>query len=478
MTNPFVEANLPGNTAQRTAEVLERYQQAVEAKFGLPWEPPAGDQGVILAEILNSLGADVELTAATVLSAVFRRFGTKLFQIAYNEGAQATASTTWTLLASEGKYPPRTIPAGTQLEAGGLGFYTTEAISVAEGSSTATVPITAVARGTEYNNISGAAALLEPFTWVGEVEIVGETTGGAAQETDEEYEGRLASELELQDPKPVTASNFAQMTLGVPSSILPSGVVVGRATSIDGYNPGSSPLTATTSNKSTTLSEVSSFSGLTVGSILSGSGIPTGSTVVSVNTSAKTLVMSAEATASNSKESVTAIGSYENERTVTTWVTDDEGKALTSEAMTAIENWLKGYREVNFLPYVRAPTYEKIYITATYQPLPGYNTSTLTEQIVKALESYLSPLYWGNPQSKVNSAGKSPWETAGYEKIRYNVLLGVIENVKGVQYVPHGSSGLAIGFSSSPSGTEDLTLSGGAVVLPEVSKATISVTAL
>lgn len=477
MTNPFVEANLPGNSGLRVAEVLERYQQAVEAKFGVPWEPPSGDQGVILAEILSSLGSDVELEAATVLSAVFRRFGTKLFGTPYNEGAQATGSTTWTLAPEEGKYPPRTIPAGTQLEAGGLGFYTSETITVAEGDSTVTVPITAVSRGPEYNGASGAAVLLEPFTWAGEITIVGETTGGAEQETDEEYEGRLTAELELQAPRPITASDFAQMTLGVPSSILPTGVVVGRATAIDGYNPGTTSLTATTSNKSTTLSEVSSYTGLTVGSILSGTGIPSGSTVASVNTSAKTLVMSAEATSSNSKETVSSIGSYENERCVTVWVADDEGKALTSEAMEAIEAWLKTYREVNFQVFVRAPVYQTVYVTYSIVPLPGYNHETLLAQADGAIEKALSPWLWGNPNRAVNTAGKSEWLSTGYEKVRYNALLGVIEAVKGVQYVPHGSSGLEIGFTSSPTGVEDLTLTGGPVVLPEVSSATIKGTA-
>lgn len=402
MTNTFVEANLPQNSTTRTSEVLERLKANIEAKFGALWEPSSGDLEVILLEVLASLAGNVELTAATVLSAVFRRYGTKLLQLEYNEGAEATGSTTWTLSDA----PATTIPSGTQLEAGGFGFATTEAVTITEGQTSATVPIAAVARGTEYNAVTGVASLLEPFTWVTEVRISGETTGGADQETDEEYEGRLITELELQAPRPITAVDYAKMVLGAPSRILPTGVVVGRATAIDGYN------------------------------------------------------------AETEEEEV--------ERCVTTWVTDKEGKALTSEAMEALEKYLKKYREINFLPFVRAAVYKKVYVTYKIQPLAGYNGEALVAQADEALERYLSPFLYGNPNAAVNQAGKSEWATTGYEKIRYNVLLGLIERVKGVQYVPHGSEGLAIGFTASPTGTEDLTLTGGKVVLPEVSSATIT----
>ena len=145
--------------------------------------------------------------------------------------------------------------------------------------------------------------------------------------------------------------------------------------------------------------------------------------------------------------------------------------------MEAIEAWLKTYREIGFQVFVRAPVYEKVYVTYSIAPLPGYNNETLLAQVNSALEKALSPWLWGNPNRATNAAGKSEWLSTGYEKVRYNTLLGVIEAVKGVQYVPHGSSGLEVGFTSSPSATEDLTLSGGAVVLPEASSGTIKGTA-
>jgi hypothetical protein len=402
MTNPFVEANLPANSQLRTAEALERLKAAVEAKLGEGWEPNAGDLGVIILETIGPMSASLEILVGTVLSAIFRRYGTKLFNLPYNEGAAATGVTSWTLADTAG----HTILAGTQLEISGFGFQVTESVVVAKGSSVASsVPIVAVARGTEYNGLTGVADVLEPQSWVTEVQVVGETSDGAEQEDDEEYEGRLTSELALQAPRPINAEDFAPFVLGVPSNILPSGVIVGRATAIDGYD------------------------------------------------------------ASTSETGI--------ERCTTTWVTDEKGKALSSEAMTALETWLAPYLPFNALSFIRAPAYEEIYVTYTVALVAGYNAETLIEQIDKALELFLSSFLWANPNGAVNTAGKSEWVTSGYEKVRYNAILGVIQKVKGVNYVPDGSAGLAIGTSPSPSQTADITLSGGEVVLPEIEPAYI-----
>ena len=65
--------------------------------------------------------------------------------------------------------------------------------------------------------------------------------------------------------------------------------------------------TATTTEGSTTLSEISAFTGLAPGAKVSGGGIPAGAYIVSVNEGASTAVMSAKATSSNSNEAITVV---------------------------------------------------------------------------------------------------------------------------------------------------------------------------
>ena len=108
-------------------------------------------------------------------------------------------------------------------------------VVVEAGHNTATVTLVASERGTEYNGLTGTVELVDAIAWVSEVAIVGESSGGVNQETDEEYENRLAGALALQAPRPITAADFATMAFDAPTSTI--GASVGRATAIDGYNP-------------------------------------------------------------------------------------------------------------------------------------------------------------------------------------------------------------------------------------------------
>lgn len=474
--NGFVEVQFTKDSATMAQEAIERLIGLMEAKGYLGWKAQEAALETILTEALSPIGEDVANVAAVVPAAIFRAFGTKLVGLPYNEGASASATTRWTLLEEGGKYPARTIPAGTQLTQGNIAFYVTSSVEVLEGHSTAEVHVVAVELGTEANGLTGLLEPVEAINWVKEVTILGETTGGAAQEEDSEYQNRLQAALELQAPRPITASDYATFIRDAPSTILPSGVVVGRSTSIDGYNPGTTAFTGTTTEKSKTLSEVSSFTGITVGTELEGAGIPSHTTVASINTGAKTLEMSAEASATHSKEAVNAIGSYENERMVCTFVTDKEGKALSSGAMTKLETWLKEYRELNFNTFVRAPSYSEVYVTAKVHVLKGYEEATVIAAVESALESYLSPATWANPTHA--ETGAQAWlnKVEGYNIVRANSLIGLVESVPGVAYVFAGSEGLKLGLSASPSGTTDVTLPGPAP-LAETKAANLVVTA-
>lgn len=147
----------------------------------------------------------------------------------------------------------------------------------------------------------------------------------------------------------------------------------------------------------------------------------------------------------------------------TTWVTTITGEAFTTKECEEMQAWVRKYVPQNFLAFVRSPAYEKIFVTTAVHVLAAYNAEAVVANVKVAVESYLSPATFGNPSGA--TVGSQEWVYAA--AVRYNSVLGVIESVPGVSYVLAGSTGLKIGTTASPSGTADITLSGGKVVLPE-----------
>lgn len=423
---------------------------------GFPgYQPADGDLEILLLNEIAQMVADWAISSGQVPAAIFRAFGTVLLGIPYTQGSAATVSSTWTLADTLG----HTIPAGTFVTVTGLAFYVQTDVVVAPASSTATVTLVANETGSAYNALTGPIATVDQIDWVLSIVIIGTTSGGADAEDDTDYQNGLANELALQAPRPITASDYAGMVLS-PSATTATGVTVGRATAIDGFDPSVHTFTGTIANASTTMTAVSSFTGVTAGSILTASGIPANTTVVSINVGASTLVMSAAATAPHTAQSTTATGSYSNERTVTVFVTDTSGNAISGPNMTLLQTWLGTFREINFVVYVVAPTITTVYVTAEIHVLPSWDSAAVDTDVTAAITTYLNPSSWGS--LALRGTGSSTWlnSTVGFNIVRYNKLLGIIEGVAGVDYVPTGSAGLAIGFSASPSGVVDLTLPG------------------
>jgi Baseplate J-like protein len=227
----FVNVEVKTSAVELVAEALERWAALMQARYP-GWEPQPANILTIAIEALGPLAADVAGVAAVIPEAVFRAFGTKLLGVPYNEGAAATVSTLWTLTDTAG----HTIPQGAQVAIGNFAFYVEKDVEVKAGTSTAKVQLVAVEPGTEYNKLTGAAELVETINWVKEITLEGETSGGANAEENPEYQDRIVSELRLQAPRPVNAADFAPFVLDMPSTVLPAGVVVGRATSLDLYD--------------------------------------------------------------------------------------------------------------------------------------------------------------------------------------------------------------------------------------------------
>jgi hypothetical protein len=483
----FVAVQFETEAAELIDTAIAKLEEEMAAKGIVGYEPREAAPEIITLGVTAPMAANTAVIASVVPPAVFRAYGTQLFKLLYNEGAAATATTKWTLLEEGGEFAAHTIPAGTTLEAAGLAFYVEKTTAVVKGESSVTLQVVAAERGLEYNGLTGVLTLTNSLNYVSEVKLVGETSGGVAQETDEEYMNRLASALELQAPRPITAQNFATMTLDAPSSILPSGVVVGRATAIDGFNPEEHEFEATPKKAGKELTEVTSFTGITAesttlpqihpGTIITGTGIPANTTVVSLNEGTKKIVLSAEPTSEPGKEKLKAKGSYEQQRTVTVFVTDKEGNALSTPAKEALKAYLEDFRELNFAVFVQSANYNEVRVKATVKVLPGFVASSVVANAKAAIERYLSPATWGNPEGQ--TTGTNSWlnATQGYNRVRYNQIIGVLEAVQGVAYVPSGSAGLAIGKEEAPGAkVADLTLSGPAP-LPETKAANIEVAA-
>jgi hypothetical protein len=497
----FVEAAITTSETQLQNEALAKLQEELEKAGVVGYVPKEAELGIIVLKVLAGMAQNAAVVASTVLNAVFTQFGVQLASLAFQEGAYSTGSTKWTIVPEAAV---RHIPAGTTIEAGGKGFETEVETEVPSSASEVTLQVRAVARGAGYNKVREVAQQVNPLTFVSEVQFVGETTGGQEEETAEEYRSRLVAYLKLQAPRPITAANFAEMTLLIPESIL--GVEIGRATAIDGYSPesagkglGNAVIEAKT-NSSTTLTEVSSFTGVSLESTVlpqkhPGSELhwkadgaeykvlPRGTTAVS-KISGTEMKLSVAALKSEAKGKIEVIGLYEQQRTVTVFVAKREGKtAAENEYSTGVKEQIAAYlgerRELNFLIYVESASYSEVRVKGTIHVLPsGYTEASVVANVKAAIEAYLAPGVYANPTAK--ETGSTSWlnATQGANLVRYNQILGLMANVPGVQYVPDGSAGLAIGLEEAPgSKVLDLYLPG-AAPLPFTKEANVEITAV
>ena len=465
----FIEVTFSQNETTLANEAITKLVELMEARRGEGWTYSESDLEIIILDVLAGMAIPAAQVASVVPNAIFRQFGTQLIKLTYNEGTYATGKTTWTVASSE---TVREIPAGTQIEAYGQGFSVTTGVEVPAKTTTITnVSVTALETGEDYNKVIGKAEQVNPIDWVLEVQFIGETSGGMPEESDEAYLERLADQLALQAPRPITAEDYATFVLDVPESI--ADVKVGRATSIDGYKEGTVEHEGKVTSGSNEMSEVASYSEITIGSEIVGTDIPTGTYVTALPGSEK-VTMSNKATGSPSKQKYKFVGTYENQKYVTTFVTNEAGGALEPEQRKKIEYWLTGgeyngvkyagYRELNFKCPIESASYNKISVLTEVKVLPEYTKATVKLNVEEAIRQYLNPAKWGNPSS--STTGANSWlNYVNGEKlfgtVRYNDLLVVIGSVQGVAYVVPGSAGLAIGLEvKGPTGVVDLQMKG------------------
>lgn len=192
------------------------------------WEAAAGNLETLLIEAIAEMAVEQATVAAQVPSALFREFGRRLIGLNPIDGVQAIGATTWTMTDTAG----HVIPVGMQVTIDAVLFETSVEGTVPAGSSSTVIPIVAVEPGEEANNLTGDVEPVDTVAFVDSVVLVGTTSGGVNEETDDEYLDRLVEELTLMAPRPIVPEDFEIMARRIAG--------VDRALAVDGWNPANS----------------------------------------------------------------------------------------------------------------------------------------------------------------------------------------------------------------------------------------------
>ena len=322
------------------------------------WVPQEGQLDVLLLEQFAQMASESATVAAQVPPAIFQYFGSlvNIFPIA---GAASQATTTWTMVSSAGF----TVPAGTLVAYQTLGnvqvqFTTVNAFTVPPGSSMATgVIIQATTTGAVNNSIADTVpvVLVNQLAFVSSVVATSTTSGGANPESLATYLNRLSAELQLLSPRPILPQDFAALATNV------AGVY--RAMAINLLAAGRT-ITGTITLATTTalVDTAGSFSAEDVGRLVTGTDIPS-STTISAYVSTTQVTMSHAATGSLTTGTVVLGDLTGVERCVTVAAVDIDGNALSPTVTAALQAYLEGQREINFLVFVISPTYTEIDVT-------------------------------------------------------------------------------------------------------------------
>jgi hypothetical protein len=221
------------------SQLLEQYLSVMQTVW--PGYSPEGGATPewVQAQIFAAWAANCAQLCTLGGSALFRQFGTQLLALPYEPGSAAAAVAQITATDTSGYV----LPAGTQitltLGAVQVGFQTVSSLQIPAGSLTGTVPVAAVLPGSAFNGATNPAATVAQIDWVASVSVLTPSSGGVDQETDDDYQARLAAMLQLLAPRPITAADYATMALSFIPAPGSTEQEVGRATAIDGYDPPS-----------------------------------------------------------------------------------------------------------------------------------------------------------------------------------------------------------------------------------------------
>lgn len=423
------------------------------------WVPYSGELDDWLARAFTAIAAQLTEITSDVATSIFRYFGA--FVVGFPPFDALPASSTITIVAQDSA--GYTIPAFTQMsfpDATGVlqGFETLTATVIAPASTTApSVTVQAMTPGSAGNGCTGAGDLdgSTPLTFLSYLTLNSPTTGGVDAEDDQTYLNRLASLFTTLTPSPITASDF--------TTIAEDQAGVGRAYTLGGFNPATFTLSGNT-HTTTTIDTLSSTANIAVGCSVTGSGVPANNFVTAI-LSGTSVSINVATTTSLTGTTLTFGGQLNQGGFVTTWVTDDNGIALSTPNMNVIQAVIQAECLANVVFGVQAPTSTTVNVTTAVVAWPGHDPTNIQGQVSAALTNALSPSVFGKansayPDSQIPGTG---W--LNDNKVRVVMLENVIMNIPGVHYV----NTLTI------NGGSDLAL-GGIVPLPAAGTMTVTVT--
>lgn len=94
-----------------------------------------------------------------------------------------------------------------------------------------------------------------------------------------------------------------------------------------------------------------------------------------------------------------ADGTTNNERMVAVAGIDANGAALSALVKSAVQIYLSGNREANFIVNVIDPNFNVIDVTVVLDAFPQYDKTDVQARVTSAIQDFLNPINWGSTDS-------------------------------------------------------------------------------
>jgi hypothetical protein len=160
-----------------------------------------------------------------------------------------------------------------------------------------------------------------------------------------------------------------------------------------------------------------------------------------------------------------------NARTVTVFLLDANGAALSPTVKADVVAYIASLREVNWNIYAADPVFFNMAVKYTAHAIPGFSPSAVLAAANTNLTNYLSPKNWGRPAIET----LTNWTVLeGYDKVRLGELYEVLNNTEGIAYVD--TLFLKAGAVLPTTEVADVSLTGGQVVVPQMAALSGTVT--
>ena len=267
MVDSYIQLPITVDADALTQQILSNL-----ASYYPGWVPREGNLEVAIVEQIALLVAEAATAASDVPALIFEYFGT-LVNITPIAGNYEQIQVTWTLVSpatGAGYQIPAGTIAGFYWQGAAYQFQTIQDYTIANGSSSMNLIMQSVATGAVYDldalatnssfNTSQYLVLSTQDPLVSTILIISTpaTLPTLVRATDPEspsaYLNRLANELQLLAPRPITPSDYSSFSQNV------SGIY--RATTYDGINPLTNQATAANANLTDLASTPSGWTGI------------------------------------------------------------------------------------------------------------------------------------------------------------------------------------------------------------------------